>query len=74
MSFDRNKFKSPIQSCLNCSERHAGCHGTCSKYAAEKAAYEAGVAEMRKDYNASWDYANYRYKAAARVKKRAAKK
>ena len=37
-----------IHSCVGCvpPERHPGCHGTCEKYLADKAAHDQRKAEM----------------------------
>lgn len=34
--------------CLNCEERHSGCHGRCERYAAAKAKHNALLETIRK--------------------------
>ena len=37
-----------IKCCWNCEDRQMGCHGTCERYKAEKAAEDAKKAEIRR--------------------------
>lgn len=34
-----------IQCCLNCEDRHVGCHSSCERYKQERAEIEAAKAE-----------------------------
>jgi len=45
--------------CNGCTDRHAGCHGSCEKYAAFKAEMEK-VNEQRQAFQKGWfDYKGY---------------
>lgn len=61
-------WKSPITCCLNCAERHAGCHGHCERYRAEKAAHEAETAKRHEAEARERDYRQYRGTLARRAK------
>ncbi len=37
-------------SCMNCTVRAVGCHGSCERYAAEKAERDAAKAARSKEY------------------------
>ena len=55
--------------CFKCAERRAGCHGTCERYLAWKAAAEAEkekIKSAKRDYKAADDY---QHAAAARLRK-----
>lgn len=47
MSFQFGAQK--ITCCHNCEKRHATCHSTCEAYISQKKAYDAKVADYRRE-------------------------
>lgn len=39
-----------ITCCKDCEDRQPGCHGSCEKYAQEKAEYDETMTQKRKEY------------------------
>ena len=55
-----NKY---ISCCLNCQDRHPGCHAECEQYKAEKAQIEESKADERK----SAQIGLYKYESKRKV-------
>lgn len=66
----RIKTDSTIKCCFGCKDRHAGCHGSCERYAAEKAAYEKGREEQRERLLREWDYQGFARESVERIRRR----
>lgn len=64
--------RSPITCCHRCAERAPGCHSSCPRYLAEKAAHEAELERHRAERAREVDYQQYRRAAAARIARDAA--
>lgn len=66
-----------IHSCMGCvpPERHPGCHGTCEKYLADKAAHDKRKAELdRNSRTSAAIYIDRGNKVAKAMRKRRAYK
>lgn len=57
---------SSITCCLDCAERHIGCHGSCERYNEQRRAHEAELAQLRVQRAHEWDYRSYKRSATAR--------
>lgn len=51
--------KGVIKCCFGCQDRAMGCHGTCGRYAAEKAQHNAVAAARRSFLDADDDATGY---------------
>ncbi len=40
-----------IDCCLDCSQRHPGCHSTCANYRQQRAEYDETMAEVRRKHD-----------------------
>lgn len=61
---------SAIHCCRDCSERRMGCHGSCERYLAEKAAHEAERERRKQAAVREWDYRCYRSDIKARAERK----
>lgn len=43
-----------ITCCYNCSDRHVGCHGNCSKYIKQKEEHDAEAKWLKKENRCIW--------------------
>lgn len=51
MGYKFNSERFQITCCKDCPDRHPGCHGSCEKYKAQRAEYDAKKAECMEKYN-----------------------
>ena len=49
-------FNKPDFTCVDCEERHAGCHAECSKYLDEKEKYNTQSEKIRKHKKSKEDF------------------
>lgn len=56
--------------CLNCQERHIGCHSSCEKYINAKAAHDAKLNEKNKKKYQENQYYDYKNNAVLKAKRR----
>lgn len=60
---------SRIKCCYKCTERHAGCHGGCKRYLAEKAENEAEKEKIRAARQKQNDFVGYQKETVSHLKR-----